>query len=100
MNDTFLMLCYVAADFLSSKGDRFRIEAKDIGNFVMAPAWIKDTLMYKWLLADGSIVTGQTGKEQKRLENDPMEGVTAEGKAEEATEEKPKATRRKKGEAK
>lgn len=84
--DTFLMICAVAADFGPYKGEMFRVEAKDIGMFIQAPAWVKETLMFKWLFADGSIKIGVDNEAKKKLENDPLEGISAEGKAKEITE--------------
>lgn len=81
--DTFLMICYVAADFGPYKGEIFRVTPDKLGIFIQAPAWIKETLMFKWLLQDGSIKIGLDKTEQKKLENDPMEGISSEGKAEE-----------------
>ena len=81
--DTFLMICYVAADFGPYKGEIFRVTPDKLGIFIQAPAWIKETLMFKWLLQDGSIKIGLDKEEQKKLENDPMEGISSEGKAEE-----------------
>lgn len=84
--DTFLMICYVCADFVGKTGEIFQITTKELGIFVHAPAWIKETIMYKWLLNDGSIKVGLDKEGQKRLENDPMQGVSAEGKDEAVTE--------------
>ena len=101
--DTFLMVCYVCADFVGKSGEFFSVKSKDLGTFVQAPAWIKETIMFKWLLADGSIKIGLEKAEQKKLENNPMEGITAEGKAEtdeEAPKPKKTSARAKKGEVK
>jgi len=110
----FLMICYVAAAFGPYKGEMFSVTPSMIGTFVEAPEWIKDTLMFKWLVNDGSIKVAEQQITKKQGENDPMQGVSAEGKAEEiseaqeaeiveaATEEpkeepvKPKRTRKKK----
>lgn len=81
--DTFLMICYVAADFGPYKGELFRVTPDKLGIFIQAPTWIKETLIYKLLLQDGSIKIGLDKTEQKKLENDPMEGISSEGKAEE-----------------
>lgn len=94
--EKFLMICYVAAEFDNRKGLVFRVEAKDIGLMIQAPAWIKDTLLFKGLLNDGSITTAKNKAEQKKLENDPLDGVTADGKAETAASQKTKGTSRKK----
>lgn len=87
--DTFLMICYVAADFGPYKGEIFRVTPDKLGIFIQAPAWIKKTIMYKWLLSDGSIVISAGKEQQKQLENDPMEGVNAEGKAMKTEPEEP-----------
>ena len=80
--DKFLMICYVAADFVGPGRELYRVTAKDLGVFVEAPAWIRDTLLYKWLVNDGSIKVAADKPEAKKLENDPADGITAEGKAE------------------
>ena len=84
--DKFLMICYVAADFGPVEGMRFKITPDMRGNFIEAPAWIKDTLLYKWLLKDGSIVVADKQISKKQGENDPMVGISAEGKSISATE--------------
>lgn len=112
--DTFLMICAVCVDFVDPRGEVFSITPKTRGTFVMAPVWIKDTLIYKMLMNDGSIKIATDEKTKKQLENDPLDGLAAEGKAVdkvvEAVDEEPeegeaeetpkKKTRAKKGEAK
>lgn len=86
--DTFLMICRVCAEFQAGPGYFFEITPVTRGVFVQAPVWIKETRMYKWLLNDGSITVAATEPEKKKLENDPNEGVGADGKA---VEEQPVA---------
>ncbi len=76
----FLMICYVACDFTSPKGDIFSVRAKDLGVFVEAPEWVKETLLFKLLLRDGSVKVALDKPSQKKLENDPTEGVGVDGK--------------------
>lgn len=85
--DTFLMICRVCAEFNGGKGFFFEITQANRGVFVQAPKWIKETRMFKGLLADGSITVALETAEKKKLENDPNEGVGADGKAEAAAEE-------------
>ena len=100
------IICHVAADFVNSDGDVFRIGGKDINLIKEAPEWIKDTLMFKWLANDGSIKF-VTKDNAIKAENDPVAGVDAEGKGirsevdEEKEEEQPKkrTTRKKKDDA-
>ena len=81
----FLMICYVAALF--TQGElKFEITAGMRGTFIEAPEWIKDTLLFKWLLSDGSIKVAEEQISKKQGENDPMKGMSAEGKNEEVTE--------------
>lgn len=84
--DTFLMICYVAADFSSGTGEIFKVTPRMIGVFVEAPSWIKKTLLFKWLVNDGSIKVAEETISKKQGENDPMQGVSASGKAEEVAE--------------
>ena len=112
--DKILIICYVAADFGPYCGEVFKITPSMLGVFVEAPAWIQKTLMFKWLVNDGSLKVAEKHISKKDGENDPLKGVSAEGKAEEVSEareqevieelnapaepeveEKPKATRKK-----
>ena len=79
--DKFLMICYVCADFGPYNGELVRITPENKGIFVEAPAWIKRTLIYKWLLEDGSIKVADVQITRKQGENDPMKGIGADGKA-------------------
>lgn len=76
----FLMLCHVAADFIGPDGLRFRVTKEKINIFLEAPVWIKDTLIYRLLLKDGSIVVADTKQTAAVVENNPLAGVNAEGK--------------------
>ena len=87
--DKFLMICYVCADFGPVNGELFRITPENKGIFVEAPAWIKNTIIYKWLVADGSIKVADEQISKKQGENDPMKGISAEGKAVEEPEAEP-----------
>lgn len=78
--DKFLMICYVAAEFGPKDGMMFSVKPNQIGVFVEAPEWIKDTLMFRWLLNDGSIKVADEHISKKQGENDPMKDITAEGK--------------------
>lgn len=98
------VVCSVAAVFTNPNGDRFQITAKDRGMILDAPEWIKDTLMFKWLANDGSIKFVNSANKIE-AENEPMKGLAADGKKIEEpvsvgvkveSEEKPKATTRKK----
>ena len=44
-----------------------------------APDWIADTMLYKWMLADGTIEVVNLTATQKQLENDPVQGAYADG---------------------
>ena len=79
--DKFLMICYVCADFGPYRGEMFRITPDKIGIFVEAPGWIMDTVMFKWLVRDGSIKVADKQISRKEGENDPMKGMGADGKA-------------------
>ena len=79
----FLLICTRCADFFSRTGERFQITPFTRGVIVEAPEWIKETLMFKLLEKDGS-VQYVTRENKTQLENDPMQGINAEGKKEEA----------------
>lgn len=74
------IISMIAADFNNRQGDRFQITRNDIGIIKEAPDWIKDTLMFKWAAADGAIKFVNSAN-KKELENDPMKGIAADGKA-------------------
>lgn len=76
----FLMICYVAADFAGAGGEMFRVTPEKIGTFIEAPEWVKETLLFKWLLSDGSIKVAYEQISMKDGENDPMKGIAADGK--------------------
>ena len=85
--DKFLMICYVSADFGPKDGAVFHVSPSQIGVFIEAPVWIKDTLMFRWLLNDGSIKVSDEQISKKQGENDPMKGMSAEGKDKKVSEE-------------
>ena len=80
------IICAVAADFVNADGDRFSVTGKELGVIKEAPEWIKDTLLFKWLVNDGSLKF-VTRENKITAENDPLAGLNAEGKKIE--EEKP-----------
>lgn len=108
-SEKFLMVCTVAADFVGPNLELFCIRRGQLGTFVEAPMWVKKTRMFDLLMKDGSIKVAENSAAKKVLENDPMAGIGADGKAikEEAAEpvaaepeaEKPKRTRKPKGDA-
>ena len=77
--DTITVICTVAADFFAPGGLTFSIESKDRNTIKEAPAWIKNTLMFKYLRKDRSISFVDKNN-KKQAENDPLAGQNAEGK--------------------
>ena len=82
------IICYVAADFVNSEGGKFSVTGKELGVIKEAPEWIKDTLLFKWLVNDGSIKF-VTRSNRISAENDPLAGISAEGKEIRTEEETP-----------
>lgn len=80
-----LIICYVCADFVLN-GNRFSVKPGQLGTFIEAPEWIKNTLMFKLLVKDGSLKVSNEHISKKQGENDPMKGMSAEGKKQEITE--------------
>ena len=74
------IICSVAADFVNTDGARFSVNGKELGVIKEAPEWIKDTLIFKWLVNDGSLKF-VTRDNRIKAENDPLAGLDAEGKA-------------------
>lgn len=82
----FLAIFTVAFECFSPAGELFRIKPKDIGVFKEVPEWVKDTLIFKLLLKDGSVKIAAEKEELKKLENDPKDGIDADGKKHEEPE--------------
>ncbi len=76
------MLSRVCADFQDAKGNLiFRIRPDDRLRYINdAPDAIRDDLLFKMLLADGSIEVVETVAQRKALEQDPTAGADATGK--------------------
>ena len=74
------IICSVAADFVNSEGGKFSVTGRELGVIKEAPDWIKDTLIFKWLVNDGSLKF-VTKDNRIKAENDPLAGLNAEGKA-------------------
>lgn len=62
----------------------FAVKPNDIGRILEAPDEIKNDLLFNMLLKDGSIEAVVSLAQKKALENDPMNGTTADGKNETA----------------
>lgn len=74
------LICRVAAEFTAPDGTKvFEVGAADRLLILEAPEEIKNTLMFKWLCADGSIDFVDKPADQKKLENDPVQGAAADG---------------------
>ena len=88
-----LIIPYVCAEFRDKTGNvLYRITPEMRGVMQEAPDNIWQDILFDMLVKDGSIRTPETAKQKKVLENDPMVGVTAEGKSEQlkaAGNEKP-----------
>lgn len=83
----FTIVCYVAAIFSDPKTHEeiFRVEKGDLGLIKDAPKAIKQDPLFNLLVGDGSLKVVEK-KNLKQLENDPMKGVSAEGKSGKAAE--------------
>lgn len=76
------ILSHVCAEFHDRKGKVIHtIHPEDLNHFMPAPDAIQEDILYRMLLEDGSIeLPPKDEKEKKNLENNPVAGVTAEGK--------------------
>ncbi|MBR3335370.1 MAG: hypothetical protein IKG23_13860 [Clostridia bacterium] len=87
------ILSRVCAEFKDSKGNViYRIGPADRLVYKDdAPEAIRDDLLFKALLADGSIEVIETEARKKAVEQDPAAGTTADGKkaVKAKTDEKP-----------
>ena len=78
-----LIIPYVCAEFRDFSGNPiFRITPSMRGNMITAPETIRQDILFDMLVTDGSIKVPETAAQKKVLEQDPMVGVTAEGKSE------------------
>ena len=79
--DKITIICAVAVEFTPPAGEKkYCITRKDIGLVLQAPSWIQNTLTFKWLVNDGSLKYVNSSN-RVQMENDPLFGMTAEGKA-------------------
>ena len=77
-----LIVSRVCAEFISAEGiSLFAVQPGMRGILTEAPDAIRDTLLFKMLVNEGSLKAVEDVADQKRLENDPMQGVDAEGKS-------------------
>ena len=76
------MLCRVCADFQDKRGNViYRIRPEDRLVYKDdVPEAIRDDLLFRMLVADGSIEVIETVEQRKKLENDPAAGTDAAGK--------------------
>lgn len=84
-SNTITIICAVAAEFKNGM-DKFYVTRDKLGLVLQAPEWIKNTLMFKLLAADGSLKY-VTPANRIQVENEPFLGLNAEGKAEVKEEE-------------
>ena len=76
-----LMMSRVCAEFHDAKGvPIFTVTPTRRNTFVMAPEEIREDPLFQMLVNDGALTADVTPAERRNLENDPMAGVTAEGR--------------------
>ena len=92
------IISYVCADLYDAARDQtFRIRPADRGVLMEVPDWISADPLFRMLVSDGSVRVAESRAEEKILENNPMAGITVEGKemkAEPAGQEDEKPARR------
>ncbi len=77
-----LIVSRVCAEFCDDQGSPiFSVRPSMRGVLTDAPDAIRDTLLFRLLVNEGSLKAVEDVADQKRLENDPMQGVDAEGKS-------------------
>ncbi len=83
----------VCAEFHDAKGEvLFRITPDLRNRFIEAPESIKQDLLYRMLINEGSMEVAVTREGKAALENDPMAGHEASGKTiQAAPEDEPEA---------
>ena len=77
-----LIVSRVCAEFHDAEGNiLFSVQPNLRGILTEAPDAIRDTLLFKMLVNEGSLKAVEDVADRKRLENDPMQGADAEGKS-------------------
>lgn len=92
------IICSVAAEFRSGE-EVFLVGPAELNLIIQAPAWIQKTLLFGWLLEEGTL-KAVTPVNQKQLENDPIQAMKADNNSTEAKVEKSRAPRKSKTEPK
>ena len=78
-----LIVPRVCAEFHDPEGNvLFAVTPHMLGAIVEAPESIRQDLLFRMLVSDGSLKAVESASEKQILENDPMAGVNAEGKSE------------------
>ena len=88
------ILSRVCAEFRNRKGDViYRIRPADRLRYIDdAPEEIREDLLFRMLVGDGSIEVVETAAQKKALEQDPTAGTLADGrKASKVKAEEPEA---------
>ena len=76
------LISHVCAEFHDRKGNLVYRMTPDMRNTIQdAPEAIREDLLFALLVQDGSIVVPENERERKRLEEDPLLGIGADGKA-------------------
>ena len=77
-----MIVSRVCAEFCNDQGEPiFSVQPTMRGILTDAPDAIRDTLLFRMLVNEGSLKAVEDAADRKRLENDPMQGVDAEGKS-------------------
>ena len=77
-----LIVSRVCAEFHDAEGNiLFTVHPHMRGQMTEAPDAIRNTLLFRMLVNEGSLKAVEDIADRKRLENDPMQGVDAEGKS-------------------
>ena len=75
------ILSRVCADFRNKKGEVIhRVTPADRLGFHEAPDAIQEDPLFSMMLNDGSLEAVRSVSDQRKLESDPLAGITPEGK--------------------
>ena len=76
-----LIVSRVCAEFRNRAGKTiFAIRPQNLNSFLEAPEEIREDPLFSLMMSDGSMEAAHTVEEKRKLESDPLEGVTPEGK--------------------
>lgn len=82
--ESFMIVCDTTATFVSAHGNLFIVTSGMIGQPISAPVWVKETILYTYLLKDGMV--REASKETSEFLEKQGQVAASEPKEEEVIE--------------